>query len=186
MISATKPSIVTENTATITLNPDVQSILYAEIENMITQAANEFLMKEYYDGHLTISSLNKLKRTWESKNMPGVPQFRFDQFTQYKLISENRDHLSFGDTGDNNLTSAIILRNWKGICKHMSIRTFVSPDSVVKKDIHDILYLLRLLNAERCHIELIMALNAHVRGELEKHEVMRRYRDTQNSGSSRS
>lgn len=68
----------------------------------------------------------------------------------------------------------------------MSIRTFVTPDSVVKKDIHDILDLLQLLNADKCHIELIMALNAHVRGELEKHEVMQHYRDTQNSGNSRS
>ncbi|KAF7520596.1 hypothetical protein PCG10_009086 [Penicillium crustosum] len=184
LINSSKPSIVTENTATITLNTDVQSILYAEIENMITQAANEFLMKEYYEGHLTTSSLSKLKRRWERKNMPGVPQFRFDQFTQYKLISANRNHLKFGDT-NNNLGPTTVLSNWKKICKHMNIRTFVAPDSVVKKDIHDILDLLRLLKADKCHIELIMALDAHVRGELEKREVMQHYRDTQNSGNSR-
>lgn len=183
MISSSKPSIVTENTATITLNPDVQSILYAEIENMITQAANEFLMKEYYNGNLSTGSLSKLKRDWEGMNMPGVPQFRFDQFTQYKLIISNRHRLNFGRT---NTHVTAILSNWEKICKHMRIRTFVAPDSVVKKDISDILHLLQLLKADERHIELIMALNAHVHGELEKHEVMKRYRDTQNSGNSRS
>ncbi|OQD71250.1 hypothetical protein PENPOL_c001G08765 [Penicillium polonicum] len=183
LISSSKPSIVTENTATITLNPDVQSILYAEIENMITQAANEFLMKEYYNGNLSTGSLSKLKRDWEGMNMPGVPQFRFDQFTQYKLIISNRHRLNFGRT---NINVTTILSNWEKICKHMSIRTFVAPDSVVKKDISDILHLLQLLKADERHIELIMALNAHVHGELKKHEMMKRYRDTQNSGNSRS
>ncbi|KAJ5431133.1 hypothetical protein N7445_008865 [Penicillium cf. griseofulvum] len=185
MINSSKPSIVTENTAPITLNTDVQSILYAEIENMITHAANEFLMKEYYDGHLTISSLNRVKKRWEKKNMPGVPQFRFDQHTQYKLISANRDHLNFGKAS-NGLPPYIVLRSWKRICKSMSIRTFVAPDSVIKKHIHDTLDLLEILKADECHIELIMALDAHVRGELKKHDVMQHCRDTQNSANSRS
>ncbi|KAJ5178228.1 uncharacterized protein N7500_000927 [Penicillium coprophilum] len=185
LISSSKPSIVTDNTARITLNTDVQSILFAEIENMITHAANEFLLKEYYDGHLSINSLNKVKRKWERKNMPGVPEFHFDQATQYKIISANRDHLNFGKTS-NGIPTFAVLRNWKRISKSMSIRTFVAPDSVIKKHIHDILGLLEILNANECHIELIMALNAHVRGELKKYEVMQHYRDTQNSANSRS
>ncbi|QQK40478.1 hypothetical protein Pdw03_3332 [Penicillium digitatum] len=185
LIGSSKPSIVTENTASITLNTGVQSILYAEIENMITHAANEFLMKEYYEGHLSTSSLLKVKRRWEKRHMPGVPEFRFDQTTQYRLISANRNHLSFGET-TNGLGPNTVLGNWKKICKNMSIRTFVAPDSVVKKHIHDILDLLEILNADRCHLELIMALNAHIRGELKKHEVMQHYRDTQTSGNSRS
>ncbi|KGO75498.1 hypothetical protein PITC_082050 [Penicillium italicum] len=185
LIGSSKPSIVTENTAPITLNTDVQSILYAEIENMITHAANEFLMKEYYDGHLSTSSLLKVKRRWENKHMPGVPEFRFDQTTQCRLIRANRQHIKFGSTS-NGLGPDTILRNWKKICKNMSIRTFVAPDSVIKKHIHDILGLLEILKADECHIELIMALNAHVHGELKKHEVMQQYRDTQNSGNSRS
>ncbi|KAJ5356629.1 hypothetical protein N7517_011238 [Penicillium concentricum] len=185
LINSSKPSIVTESTAPITLNTEVQSILYAEIENMITHVANEFLMKEYYDGHLSVYSLNKVKRRWERKNMPGVPEFHFDQTTQYKLISANREHLKFGNAS-NGLRPYTVLRNWKKICKNMTIRTFVAPDSVIKKHIHDILDLLEILNADECHIELIMVLGAHVRGELKKHEVMQHHRDTQNSGSSRS
>ncbi|KAJ5812784.1 hypothetical protein N7447_009807 [Penicillium robsamsonii] len=185
LINPSKPSIVTDNTAPITLNTNVQSILYAEIENTITHAANEFLMKEYYDGHLSVSSLNRVKRRWERKNMPGVPEFHFDQTTQYKLISANREHLKFGKA-TNGLRPYAVLRNWKKICKNMSIRTFVAPDSVIKKHIHDILDLLEILNADECHIELIIALDAHVRGELKKHEVMQHYRDTQNSRNSRS
>ncbi|OQE44187.1 hypothetical protein PENCOP_c002G03145 [Penicillium coprophilum] len=185
LINSSKPSIVTENTARITLNTDVQSILFAEIENMITHAANEFLLKEYYDGHLSVNSLNKLKRRWERRNMPGVPEFHFDQTTQYKIISANRDHVKFGKTS-NGIPTFAVLRNWKRISKSMSTRTFVAPDSVIKKHIHDILELLEILNANECHIELIMALDAHVRGELKKHEVMQHYRDTQNSANSRS
>jgi hypothetical protein len=30
-----------------------------------------------------------------------------------------------------------ILADWRRICKNMSIRTFVAPDSVIKKQIHD-------------------------------------------------
>ncbi|OQE32766.1 hypothetical protein PENFLA_c001G05279 [Penicillium flavigenum] len=184
LIGSSKPSIVTENTAPITLNTDMQSILYAEIENMITHAANEFLMKEYYDGRLTPSSLNKVKKRWERKHMPGVPEFRFDQTTQYKLIKANRKRLQFGEPSSNTLGVDTILADWRRICKNMSIRTFVAPDSVIKKQIHDILNLLEILKADECHIELIMALNAHVRGELKKHEIMKQYRDAQNSGIS--
>ena len=184
MINSSKPSIVTENTAPITLNTDMQSILYAEIENMITHAANEFLMKEYYDGHLTPKSLDKVKRRWQRKHMPGVPQFRFDQTTQYKIIKANRKHLQFGQPSISTLDVDTILDDWRRICKDMSIRTFVAPDSVIKKQIHDILNLLEILKADECHIELIMALNAHVRGELKKHEIMNQYRDALNSGIS--
>jgi hypothetical protein len=184
LIGSSKPSIVTENTAPITLNTDMQSILYAEIENMITHAANEFLMKEYYDGRLTPRSLNKMKKRWEKKHMPGVPEFRFDQTTQYKLIKANRKHLQFGQLSSSTLDVDTVLEDWRKNCKNMSIRTFVAPDSVIKKQIHDILNLLELLKADECHIELMMALNAHVRGELKKHEIMKRYRDAQNSGIS--
>ncbi|KAI2732152.1 hypothetical protein CBS147332_1291 [Penicillium roqueforti] len=171
---STKPSIVTENTAPITLNTEVQSILYAEIEGMITHAANEFLMKEYYDGHLSTSSLQKVKRRWEKKHMPGVPEFRFDQGTQYRIISANREHLNFGRPS-NGLGRNTVLGNWKRIWKNMSIRTFVSPDSVIKKNIHDIMDLLELLNAREGHLELLMALDAHVRGQLQKHEMLLYY-----------
>jgi hypothetical protein len=30
-------------------------------------------MKEYYAGHLSSSSLDKLKNRWQKKHMPGVP-----------------------------------------------------------------------------------------------------------------
>jgi hypothetical protein len=33
-----------------------------------THAANEFLMKEYYAGHLSSSSLDKLKNRWQKKH----------------------------------------------------------------------------------------------------------------------
>ena len=174
MINSSKPSIVTENTAPINLNTEVQSILYAEIESMITHAANEFLMKEYYDGHLSTGSLQKAKRRWENKHMPGVPEFRFDQRTQYRIISANREHLSFGQPS-NGLGRNTVLGNWKRIYKNMSIRTFVSPDSVIKKHIHDIMDLLELLNASDRHLELLMALDAHVRGELRRHDMNQYY-----------
>ncbi|KAJ5952597.1 uncharacterized protein N7479_011010 [Penicillium vulpinum] len=183
LINVPKPSIVTENTAPINLSTNVQSLMYAEVENMITHAANEFLMKEYYNGHLTTNSLNKLKKNWEKQCMPGVPEFRFDQTTQCELISANIDHLSFGQAS-NGLSPNIILGNWKKICKNMSIRTFVAPDSVVKRHIHDIVDVLEILKADECHLELIMALNAHVHGELMKAQVMQQYRNTQNSASS--
>ena len=32
--------------------------------------------------------------------MPGVPQFRFDQKTQYRIISSNRNHVKFGKTSN--------------------------------------------------------------------------------------
>ncbi|KAI2732920.1 hypothetical protein DTO012A8_10122 [Penicillium roqueforti] len=152
----------------------IESILYAEIEGMITHAANEFLMKEYYDGHLSTSSLQKVKRRWEKKHMPGVPEFRFDQGTQYRIISANREHLNFGRPS-NGLGRNTVLGNWKRIWKNMSIRTFVSPDSVIKKNIHDIMDLLELLNAREGHLELLMALDAHVRGQLQKHEMLLYY-----------
>ncbi|CAG7948123.1 unnamed protein product [Penicillium nalgiovense] len=186
LIGSSKPGIVTENTAPITLNTDMQSILYAEMENMITHAANEFLMKEYYDGRLTDRSLEKVKKRWGKKHMPGVPEFRFDQTTQHKIIKANRKHLQFGQISSSTLDVDTILADWRRNCKNMSIRTFVSPDSVIKKQIHDILNLLELLKGDECHIELIMALNAHVRGELKKHEIMKKYRDAQNSRISHS
>ncbi|PLN83118.1 hypothetical protein BDW42DRAFT_192469 [Aspergillus taichungensis] len=141
-------TIVPKPSVSISLDPLTQAKLYSDLEVILCVSANRFLVEQYNDGHLSKESIKKIINFWCSKNRPQVAEFQFDQATQRRLIMLNLRTLQFH--GENTTNPVLIysnLHNWKAIVKEMSVRTFCSPDSVIRKHMHDIHKLLNMLGA---------------------------------------
>ncbi|EAW14410.1 uncharacterized protein ACLA_074470 [Aspergillus clavatus NRRL 1] len=148
-VGSRRSRIVPEPTIPISLDPPAQARLYSEMEVMICQTANRFLIQQYAEGRVSGESIRKVTSFWGSKNRPQVVEFQFDQATQRRLILSNVRALQFnGECSTNPILLHSNLHNWKAVVKEMSIRTFCAPDSAIRKHMHDIHKLLDMLNAQ--------------------------------------
>ncbi|KAI9731400.1 MAG: hypothetical protein M1834_005306 [Cirrosporium novae-zelandiae] len=135
-------------TSAISIDPPNQARMYCEIELMICAAANEFLMSQHRQGRMSITSIVKIKQFWASRGRPEVTQFRYDQGTQRDLILANMQTFRFnGDAGKDPMKLNAIMCSWKSVAYEMSIRTFCSPDTVIRKHLHHARQILELVNA---------------------------------------
>ncbi|PGH18452.1 hypothetical protein AJ79_00522 [Helicocarpus griseus UAMH5409] len=135
-----------QSTFPISLDPPYQAKLYSEMELMICVTANKFLLDQHKEGRMSVDSVTKITNFWQSKNRPQVVQFQFDQLTQRDLIIYNLRTFKFhGECAHNVVALNATLRNWKAIAKEMSVRTFCTPDSVIRKHMHDTHKILEML-----------------------------------------
>lgn len=140
--------VLPKSTVAISIDPTTQAQLYSELEVMICVSANRFLIQQHDEGRISKESIRKVNNFWGSKNRPKVVEFQFDQATQRQLILSNVRTMNFnGESSTNPVALHSNLHNWKAIVKEMSVRTFCSPDSVIRKHMHDIQKLLDMLGA---------------------------------------
>lgn len=132
----------------ISLDPPSQSRLYGELELMLCVTANVYLMQQRKQGRMSVESLIKVTDMWKSKGRPQVVEFQFDQATQRDLVLYNLKTFRFyGENADNRMAINSMMYNWKTLAKEMSVRTFCTPDSVIRKHLHDSYRILELLGA---------------------------------------
>ncbi len=126
----------------------MQAKLYSEIELMICATANQYLNVQQQEGRMTVESLTKVTQTWTSKNRPQVIEFMFDQATQRDLVLYNIKTFRFyGPLAENIISMNSMMQSWKTLAKEMSVRTFCTPDAVIRKHMHDTYRILEMLGA---------------------------------------
>jgi len=126
----------------------MQAKLYSEIELMICATANQYLNVQQQEGRMTVDSLTKVTQTWTSKNRPQVIEFMFDQATQRDLVLYNIKTFHFyGPLAENIISMNSMMQSWKTLAKEMSVRTFCTPDAVIRKHMHDTYRILEMLGA---------------------------------------
>lgn len=132
----------------VSLSPPMQAKLYSEMELMICATANQYLNVQQREGRMTVESLKKVTDWWASKNRPQVIEFMFDQATQRDLVLYNLKGFRFyGPNADNSLQMNAMMQSWKALSRDMSVRTFCTPDSVIRKHTHDCYKILEMLGA---------------------------------------
>ncbi len=132
----------------ISLDPPAQAKLYSEVELMICATANKYLMTQRKQGRMSIESIAKITTFWASKGRPQVIEFQFDQSTQRDLILYNLKTFRFyGEHAENPVSLNSMMYNWKTVAKEMAVRTFCTPDSVIRKHLHDTYQILEMLGA---------------------------------------
>ena len=138
----------------VSLTPPEQAKLYSEVELMICATANHFLKHQQYRGRIAPVTLAKVAQGWPSKNRPQVIEFRYDQQTQRDLVLYNVKAFRFhGPDADDPIVLNSMMHAWKHLGKDMSIRTFCTPDSVVRKHMIDINKVLEMLGAPEVMIQ---------------------------------
>jgi len=132
----------------VSLSPPIQAKFYSEVELMICATANQYLDVQQREGRMTIESLAKVQEIWISKNRPQVIEFMFDQATQRDLVLYNLKSFRFyGPHAENIMAMNSMMQSWKALAKEMSVRTFCTPDSVIRKQMHDCYRILEMLGA---------------------------------------
>jgi hypothetical protein len=155
------------STFPISLDPAYQARLQADVELLICVSANKFLLHEAHHGRISKDSVNKVRRAWESRNLPQVLEYHYDQATQRELILANFRTIRFHGQFANDpvaLNSAML--SWGTLAKEMSVRTFCTADSAVKKQMHDAQRVLEMLGAplvtclafEQLHVRALAAM----------------------------
>ncbi|KAI9723961.1 MAG: hypothetical protein M1812_000679 [Candelaria pacifica] len=132
----------------VSLNPLAQAKLYSEVELMICATANSFLLNQKRHGLMSIESITKIVDHWKNRGRPQVIEFQFDQQTQRDLVLYNIKAFRFcGPQADDALAINSMMHSWRSVAKEMSVRTFCTPDSVIRKHMFDIYKILELLGA---------------------------------------
>ena len=144
--SSSKPR--TPSKFPVSLDPPTQAKLFSEIELMICVTANTYLMQQRTEGRMSVESLIKITEFWKSKGRPQVIEFQYDQATQRDLVLYNLKTFRFyGPNMENSIAINSMMYNWKVLAKEIAVRTFCTPDSVIRKHLHDIYKILELLGA---------------------------------------
>ncbi|KAJ5629419.1 hypothetical protein N7528_003076 [Penicillium herquei] len=164
-----------KNHVQVSLDPDTQAKLFSQLEMMICTTANNFLLRQYYEGHVSQHSINKVSHQWRSKNRPHVNQFCFDQGTQRELIMENRRTIIF-PVGfiNNSVMFYTIMRNWKAIAMEMRARTFCLPDSAIRKILYEIHGIFEMLEATLPTLQKLNEMTACAQLKMVKASDMKR------------
>ncbi|KAI4238254.1 MAG: hypothetical protein L6R40_005794 [Gallowayella cf. fulva] len=136
------------STFPVSLSPPEQARFYCDAELMICATANKYLVTQHEEGRMSYESIKKVTDLWAQKNRPQVIEFMFDQLTQRDLILYNLKTFRFyGPNAENLVSMHGMMQAWKTLAREMSIRTFCTGDSMIRKQIQDIYKILEMLGA---------------------------------------
>ncbi|EFW98692.1 hypothetical protein CMQ_4544 [Grosmannia clavigera kw1407] len=138
------------------LNPREQSLLYSELEFLLTSALDGYITSQFSAGRLDADRYKKVADMWQHKGRPRVVGFRYDLETQLELVHLHVDEFRFyGDRAGVVVAVIGILEMMKVNARAMRIRTFCQPDPVIAKQLLDSQSLFNLLGcSEPCQIQL--------------------------------
>lgn len=115
---------------------------------MVCATANQYLLTQSRAGRMSVESLTKITARWAAKNRPQVIEFQYDQLTQRDLVLANLDSFRFyGPNAENPVKLNAMMLAWRSLAKDMAVRTFCTPDSVLRKQMHDVYRILEMLGA---------------------------------------
>lgn len=143
------PSKANRSTFPVSLRSGAQARIMSDLEVMICNTANSFLMCEAQSGRISPESVARAASHWENRNRPQVVEFLYDQASQHDLIVANLRTVKFyGDAANDAFSLNSVLYQWKVMAREMTPRTFCNPDSTIKRWVHDGYRVLELLNAK--------------------------------------
>jgi hypothetical protein len=148
--SRAENSVVLHNTTfDISLPPRDQVLILGTVELMLSDTANAFLMDQMAAGKLDYNIIARAKYDWAKRNRPQVIEFRYDLMTQLHIAEAHGDALEYHGP---NTQSAIHIQSmhhcWRNIARELQVRTFCTPDSVLRKLVTESWRLLEMLGAD--------------------------------------
>lgn len=123
---------------TVSLDPREQSLLYCELEFLLTTALDSYINSQFSAGRLDADKYKKIVDGWQQRGRPKVVGFRYDLETQLDLVLlHSEDFRFYGKRAG--LIAAVngVLDMMRVDARAMRIRTFCQPDTVVAKQLLD-------------------------------------------------
>ena len=130
----------------ISLDPREQSLLYCELELLLTTAVDTYITSQFNAGRLDADKHKKVADAWQHKGRPRVVGFRYDLETQLELVQLHVAQFRFyGSRSGTPVAIAGVLDMIRVDARAMRIRTFCQPDSVIAKQLLDAQHLFNTL-----------------------------------------
>ncbi|KUI73631.1 hypothetical protein VM1G_09234 [Cytospora mali] len=141
---------------TVSLDPREQSLLYCELEFLLTTALDGYITSQFNAGRLDADKYKKVVDGWQQRGRPKVVGFRYDLETQLDLVLfHSQDFRFYGKRAG--LIAAVngVLDMMRVNARAMRIRTFCQPDTVIAKQLLDSQSLFNLIGCcEQQQIQL--------------------------------
>ncbi|KAI1412432.1 hypothetical protein F5Y13DRAFT_200078 [Hypoxylon sp. FL1857] len=145
---AGQPRAHTARELNISLDPREQSLLYCELEFILSNTLSGYINIQLHSGRLNAHVHAKISDAWEQKGRPKVTGFRYDLETQIDMIAAHVGTFRF--YGPHQTDSDLIkglLYGMKMNARVMRVRTYCQPDPVIAKHILDAQVLTQLLDS---------------------------------------
>ncbi|KAI0121422.1 hypothetical protein F4776DRAFT_672464 [Hypoxylon sp. NC0597] len=145
---AGQPRTHTARELNISLDPREQSLLYCELEFILSNTLSGYINIQLHSGRLNPHVHAKISDAWEQKGRPKVAGFRYDLETQVDMIAAHVGVFRF--YGPHQMDPEMIkglLYGMKMNARVMRIRTYCQPDPVIAKHILDAQALAQLLDS---------------------------------------
>ncbi|OTA65134.1 hypothetical protein K449DRAFT_420859 [Hypoxylon sp. EC38] len=145
---AGQPRTHTARELNISLDPREQSLLYCELEFILSNTLSGYINIQLHSGRLNPHVLAKISDAWEQKGRPKVTGFRYDLETQIDMITAHVGVFRF--YGPHQMDQEMIkglLYGMKMNARVMRIRTYCQPDPVIAKHILDAQALAQMLDS---------------------------------------
>lgn len=140
----------------VSLDPREQSLLYCELEFLLTTALDGYINSQFSAGRLDADKYKKVVDGWQARGRPKVVSFRYDLETQLDLVMlHGEDFRFYGKRAG--MVAAIngVLDMMRVDARAMRIRTFCQPDTVIAKQLLDAQSLFNLVGCcEQQQIQL--------------------------------
>ncbi|KAI2467665.1 hypothetical protein F4781DRAFT_423189 [Annulohypoxylon bovei var. microspora] len=143
-----KPRVPTARELNISLDPREQSLLYCELEFILSNTLSAYINIQLHSGRLNPHIHAKISDGWQQKGRPKVVGFRYDLETQIDMISAHVG--SFRFYGPHQANQDVIkgcLYGMKMNARAMRIHTYCQPDPVIAKHILDAQTLMLMLDS---------------------------------------
>lgn len=123
---------------TVSLDPREQSLLYCELEFILTTALDGYITSQFNAGRLEADKYKRISDGWQQKGRPKVVGFRYDLETQLELVYlHSPDFRFYGRRAGVTVAVNGLLEMMKVNARAMRIRTFCQPDTVIAKQLLD-------------------------------------------------
>jgi hypothetical protein len=167
----------------ISLDPREQSLLYGELEYILSTALNHFISTQLSQGRLDPDKLKKVADSWSAKGRPRVVGFRYDVETQLELVAlHSEDFRFYGRRQGNAVEIAGLLSAMRTNARAMRIRTFCQPDSVIGKQVCDAQSLLGMLGSSESQQIALAEVVQFFRVIVEREQAAKLQRDAREKG----
>ncbi|OIW27756.1 hypothetical protein CONLIGDRAFT_682778 [Coniochaeta ligniaria NRRL 30616] len=144
-----------ERQLVISLDPREQSLVYCELEFILTSAVNSYITCQFNAGRLDTDKLKRISDGWQQRGRPKVVGFRYDLETQLDLVRMHVDDFRFYSRHTTEAAIYGIIDMMRVNARVMRVRTYCQPDTVISKQILDTQSLLNIIGAgEDDHVAL--------------------------------
>ncbi|ROW06579.1 hypothetical protein VMCG_04455 [Cytospora schulzeri] len=169
---------------TVSLDPREQSLLYCELEFLLTTALDGYITSQFNAGRLDADKYKKVVDGWQQRGRPKVVGFRYDLETQLDLVLFHSQEFRFYGKRAG-LIAAVngVLDMMRVDARAMRIRTFCQPDTVIAKQLLDSQSLFNLIGCyEQQQIQLAEVIQ-FFKVILEREQNFRQYHTEEGAGA---